>query len=152
MFELMRRRSVLALLLLAHGLAGCAREPAPFSDQNASALIRILAGAIGSRPIGTPANARARAYIIGQVRIFGFDVRVQEAEARAGSAGLTARVSNIIAVRAGRRPEAIGLLAHYDSVSDSPAPRMMDWALPFRSRPRACLRHAPIATGASWCS
>jgi Peptidase family M28 len=116
----MQRRRVLALLLLAHGLAGCAREPAPFSDQNASALVRILAGAIGSRPIGTPANARARAYIIDQLRIFGFEVRVQEADARAGSAGLTARVSNIIAVRAGRRPEAIGLLAHYDSVSDSP--------------------------------
>ena len=69
----------------------------------------MLAGTIGSRPVGTEANARARAYIIDQLRLFGFEVRVQEADARRASLGRSARVSNIIAVRAGaplrsRRP------------------------------------------------
>jgi hypothetical protein len=34
----------------------------------------MLAGTIGSRPIGTPANARARAYITDPLRLFGFEV------------------------------------------------------------------------------
>jgi hypothetical protein len=80
----------------------------------------MLAGTIGSRPIGSPANARARAYIVDQLRLFGFDVRVQEAEARRISIGRAARVANIIAVKPGRRSEAIGLLSHYDSVPAGP--------------------------------
>jgi Peptidase family M28 len=89
-------------------------------EPNARAHIGMLAGTIGSRPIGTPANARARTYIIDQLRLFGFDVRVQEADARRASVGLTARVSNIIAVRPGRRSEAIALVSHYDSVPAGP--------------------------------
>ena len=80
----------------------------------------MLAGTIGSRPIGSAANARARAYIVDQLRLFGFDVRVQEAEARRISIGRAARVANIIAVKPGRRSEAIGLLSHYDSVAAGP--------------------------------
>ena len=80
----------------------------------------MLAGTIGSRPIGTPANQRAREYIVDQLRIFGFDVRVQEADARRPELGRTARVSNIIALLPGARREAIGLVAHYDSRPDAP--------------------------------
>jgi hypothetical protein len=80
----------------------------------------MLAGTIGSRPTGTPANTRARTYIVDQLRLFGFDVRVQETDARRGTIGRTARVANIIAVRQGRRPEAIGLLSHYDSTAVGP--------------------------------
>ena len=50
----------------------------------------------------------------------GYDVRVQDADARRAPIGLTARVSNIIAIRPGRRSEAIGLLSHYDSVPAGP--------------------------------
>jgi hypothetical protein len=118
-------RLSLLLTVLSIGLlsAGCSRPPGLFSEPNARAHIGMLAGTIGtigSRPIGTPANARARAYIIDQLRLFGFDVRVQEADARRAAAGLTARVSNIIAVRPGRRSEAIALLSHYDSVPAGP--------------------------------
>ena len=42
----------------------------------------MLAGTIGSRAVGTPANQRAREYIIDQLKLFGFEVRVQETEAR----------------------------------------------------------------------
>jgi hypothetical protein len=115
----MKRRSHLALLLLLAS-TGCARTPTLFSEANARAHIGMLAGTIGSRPVGTPANARARAYIVDQLRLFGFEVRVQEADARRASTGLTARVGNIIAVRQGRRQEAIGIVSHYDSVPYGP--------------------------------
>jgi hypothetical protein len=80
----------------------------------------MLAGTIGSRPVGTPANARARAYIIDQLRLFGFEVRVQEADARRAEIGRTARVANIIAIRQGTRRDAIGLVSHYDSSPSAP--------------------------------
>ena len=80
----------------------------------------MLAGTIGSRPIGTPANLKARNYIVDQLRLYGYDVRVQDADARRATIGLTARVSNIIAIRPGRRSESIGLLSHYDSVPAGP--------------------------------
>jgi hypothetical protein len=80
----------------------------------------MLAGTIGSRPIGTPENQRARQYVIDQLRLFGYDVRVQETDARRPDFGLTARVSNIIAVKAGAEKGAIALLSHYDSNPAAP--------------------------------
>jgi hypothetical protein len=111
----------LTLLILAVAAeAACSRPPGLFSEANARAHVGMLAGTIGSRPVGTPANARARAYIVDQLRLFGFDVRVQEADARRVSIGRTARVSNIIAIKAGQRSEAVGLVSHYDSVAAGP--------------------------------
>jgi hypothetical protein len=75
---------------------------------------------IGSRQPGTEAHARAREYIIDQLKIFGYQVRVQETDARRPELGRTARVANIIGVLAGTRPEGIGLVSHYDSRGDTP--------------------------------
>lgn len=118
----MRQRTsrLFVLILLPATLAGCGRSPGVFSEQNARVHVEMLAGTIGSRPIGSEANARARAYAIDQLKLFGYDVRVQEAEARRPEAGYTARVANIIAVRRGTRGEAVGLLSHYDSRADTP--------------------------------
>ena len=80
----------------------------------------MLAGTIGSRPIGTPENLRARQYVVDQLRLFGYDVRVQETDARRPDYGFTARVSNIIAVKAGAEKNAIALLSHYDSHPAAP--------------------------------
>jgi hypothetical protein len=80
----------------------------------------MLAGTIGSRPIGTPENARARQYIVDQLRFFGYDVRVQEIDAQRRELGSTAHVSNIIAVKAGPDRSALGLVSHYDSVPEAP--------------------------------
>ena len=80
----------------------------------------MLAGTIGSRAVGTPANQRAREYIIDQLKLFGFEVRVQETDARRPELGQTAHVVNIIASLPGARPEAIGLVAHYDSRPEAP--------------------------------
>jgi hypothetical protein len=98
----------------------CARTPPLFVTTNARAHISMLADTIGSRPVGTPANARAREYILDQMKQVGFDVRVQETDARRHELGLTARVSNIIGILPGQRPEAIAIIAHYDSSPDAP--------------------------------
>jgi hypothetical protein len=114
------RLSLLVASLVVYASAGCSRAPGLFSEQNARAHIGMLAGTIGSRPIGTPANAKARAYIVDQLRLFGYEVRVQEVDARRAPLGLTARVANIIAIRPGRRSEAVALVSHYDSVPAGP--------------------------------
>ena len=80
----------------------------------------MLAGTIGSRAVGTAENARARQYIVDQLRLYGYDVRVQEVDARRPDIGATAHVSNVIAVKAGADRGALGLLSHYDSAPDAP--------------------------------
>ena len=117
----MRQRNVIFLLLpLLPALAACSRSAGVFSEQNARAHVSMLAGTIGSRPVGSEANARARAYVIDQLKLYGYEVRVQETDARRPEIGRTAHVSNIIATLNGRRPEAIGLVSHYDSAPESP--------------------------------
>jgi Peptidase family M28 len=109
-----------AILLLVFGAGACARDPGIFSEQNARAHVSMLAGSIGRRPIGTEANARARAYVIDQLKLYGYEVRVQEIDAQRPELGRTAHVNNVVAVLAGQRSEAIGLVSHYDSAPDSP--------------------------------
>ena len=113
-------RPVTLLFALLPALAACSRSAGVFSEQNARAHVSMLAGTIGSRPVGSEANARARAYVIDQLKLYGYEVRVQETDARRPEIGRTAHVSNIIATLAGRRPEAFGLVSHYDSAPESP--------------------------------
>jgi hypothetical protein len=113
-------RPLILLLPPLLALTGCARPSGTFSEENARRHVDMLAGTIGSRPVGTAANARARAYILNELRQYGFDVRVQETDARRPEVARTARVSNIIAVRRGARDEAVGLLSHYDSAPEAP--------------------------------
>jgi hypothetical protein len=101
-------------------VAGCTRPAPRFSLGNARAHVQMLAGTIGSRAVGTAANTRAREYIVDQLRLYGFEVRVQETDARRPDLGATAHVFNVIAVRAGAEPSAIGLVSHYDSSPDAP--------------------------------
>jgi peptidase M28-like protein len=115
-----RRKAATLLLVLLPAVTACSRNAGVFSEQNARAHVSMLAGTIGSRPVGSEANARARAYVIDQLKLYGYDVRVQETDARRPEIGRTAHVSNIIATLAGRRPEAIGLVSHYDSAPESP--------------------------------
>lgn len=112
-------RAILVCLVCAVSF-GCAREGEVFSVRNARAHVEMLAGTIGSRPPGTPAHARARAYVIDQLRLYGYQVRVQATDARRPEIGKTAHVSNIIAVLPGAKPEGVGLVSHYDSRGDTP--------------------------------
>ena len=116
----MRWPRVIAAAVLLITTTACSRPSGLFSEANARAHVGMLAGTIGSRAVGTSANARAREYIVDQLKQAGFEVRVQEADARRPELGTTARVANIIATLAGSRREAIGVIAHYDSRPDAP--------------------------------
>lgn len=117
---MLRRVLLSAAVLGTLASVSCSRPAGLFSGQNARAHVSMLAGTIGSRAVGTPANQRAREYIIDQLKLFGFEVRVQETDARRPELGQTAHVVNIIASLPGARPEAIGLVAHYDSRPEAP--------------------------------
>ena len=80
-----QRRAATLLFALLPALAACSRSAGVFSEQNARAHVSMLAGTIGSRPVGSEANARARAYVIDQLRLYGYDVRVQETENNAAT-------------------------------------------------------------------
>ncbi len=99
-------------------LAGCGRAER-FNVDNARAHVERLASG-GSRDSGTPANEKARAYLIETLQLYGFDVRVQETDAVWREAGVTTRVANIIAVKPGTQRDAVGLVSHYDSVAWGP--------------------------------
>ena len=109
------RVTTCGLLLVLTLLSGaCARQAdVRFSVENARAHVDMLAGTIGSRPAGSANNAKARAYLIDQLRLYGFDVRVQETDAVRPEMGLTARVANIIAIKAGTKPDAVVGMAIY---------------------------------------
>jgi len=115
-----QRRWLTPFLLLALSTAACTRSAPRFSVDNARAHVEMLAGTIGSRPSGTPENTRARQYVVDQLRLYGFEVRVQETDARRADVGRTAHVANVIGVRAGTERPAIGLISHYDSVAEAP--------------------------------
>src|SRR3954462_3995957 len=115
-----RRRWPAALTLALASLAGCSRQSdVPFRVDNARVHLDRLTDA-GPRPTGSAANAAARAYLVDQLRLYGFDVRTQTVDASRPEYGRTMRVTNIVATRAGSRQDAIALVAHYDSVPIAP--------------------------------
>jgi Peptidase family M28 len=100
----------------------CAERPPGrrFSVPAARAHVDMLAGTLGIRAVGTQANQRAREYLVGQLQQMGFQVHIQEADAARPNVGQTARVANIVGVLPGTVPDAVALVAHYDSTPDGP--------------------------------
>lgn len=105
--------------LIAVVAASCAAPTDP-GVARARATIDELAGTIGSRPVGSPADTRARTYVAAALGEAGLSVRIQETDAVAPSLGVTAHVANVIATRPGADRAAIALVSHYDSVLDGP--------------------------------
>lgn len=127
------------LLLLAALVAGCdtAAEPSPVqpagaadpaslaetSTTQASQAPRFDSARawehlraqvdIGPRVAGTPANARTRAYITGQLESMGITAVEQPFEARTPLG--TVKMANVIATLPGERPERIILASHFDT-------------------------------------
>ena len=107
-------------VIAALAIPGCARQSAvPFRVDNVRAHLDRLTNA-GPRPTGSAANAAARAYLVDQLRLYGFDVRTQTVDATHPTYSRTMRVSNIVATRPGSRQDALALVAHYDSVAIAP--------------------------------
>ena len=125
------------------------RTDVRFSVENARAHVDMLAGTIGSRPAGSANNAKARAYLIDQLRLYGFDVRVQETDAVRPEFGLTARVANIIAIKRGQQARRDRPRSRTTTRSPKrPARWTMGWASRCAWKRRACWRRrrdAPTA-------
>lgn len=110
--------------------AGADAPPDAFSA--ARALEHVKALAVEPRPTGTPANARAREYLLERLGAMGVEAEVQEAVSLGarGSLVRAARVYNVLARLPGRGTGggngggggkgSVLLMAHYDSVPWSP--------------------------------
>ena len=105
------------LLFVAAALAcaGCMEPPTDFAVERARRHVEVLGRDIGSRPIGSPANAAARAYLSQQLAALGFETRLQSAVAH-NARGVTGLVHNVIGTLDGRRAEAVVLVADRKSV------------------------------------
>lgn len=69
--------------------------------------------AFGPRPAGSPALARARAYIVDEVRRAGVSVRVESFDATTPHGRLP--MANVVASLPGRRRDVIMIAGHYDT-------------------------------------
>lgn len=93
-----------------------------FSLERALADVAVIAAE--PRPTGSPAHARAREYLLRELRAAGLEATVQESVVRAGAPPAVhrlTRVRNVIGHLRGRgEGDAILLAAHYDSVPAAP--------------------------------
>jgi Zn-dependent M28 family amino/carboxypeptidase len=107
------RLGAIALALLTLPLApGGAWAAARFDGARALHHVSRLV-ALGPRPAGSPAGARAREYIAADARKLGLEVRVQPFTADTPHGRLA--LANVVAVLPGRRPDVILVGGHYDT-------------------------------------
>ncbi|MEV4224906.1 M20/M25/M40 family metallo-hydrolase [Nonomuraea sp. NPDC049725] len=119
---------VLAAVVVLTALANSTMQPlpasAPAGEFSAGRAMRHLERfATEPRPIGSPAGARARDYLVKELRAAGLDVRVQRAVGANPSTGLASfgQVHNIVATRPGGDPTGtVVIAAHYDSAAMGP--------------------------------
>jgi len=105
-------RAALAALLVALTL-GAAEAAEKFDGGAALKHVERLV-AIGPRVAGSPGGARARDYIVGELKkLPGAQVQVKAFEADTPHGRL--KMANVVAVLRGRRPDVIMLAGHYDT-------------------------------------
>ena len=111
---------VVALLLGALVLPFAVAPPAaqdlrlPPSFDGAAAMRHVeRLVAIGPRPAGSPGAARARAYIIDELKKSGVSAKVEAFDATTPHGRLP--MANVVAVIPGRRPDVILIAGHYDT-------------------------------------
>jgi Zn-dependent M28 family amino/carboxypeptidase len=108
------------LVLVALAAVAATAPPAPAGPAR---VPRFDAGAawrdverlveFGPRPAGSAALARAREYIVGELRRAGLEVRLGSFEARTPDGPV--KMCNVVAMLPGRRREVIMLAGHYDT-------------------------------------
>lgn len=101
----------LAVAVLAAGAAGATAAP-HYDGLAALAHVSRLV-ALGPRPAGSPAGARARDYIVAELKKLGVQVRVQAFTAETPHGVLA--MANVIGVLPGRRADVIVVAGHYDT-------------------------------------
>jgi len=88
------------------------RLPPSFDGAAAMRHVERLV-AIGPRPAGSPGAARARAYIVDELRKAGVSAKVEAFDATTPHGRLP--MANVVAVIPGRRPDVILIAGHYDT-------------------------------------
>ena len=111
----MRAGAAGVALLVAATVAPAAEPSKAAAPFDGAAALRHVARlvALGPRPAGSPAAAKARAYILGELRAAGVAARVEPFEADTPHGRL--KMANVVAALDGRRPDVIMLAGHYDT-------------------------------------
>ncbi|HSE92648.1 MAG TPA: M28 family peptidase, partial [Methylomirabilota bacterium] len=80
-----------------------------------AAALRHVAAlvALGPRPAGSPASARARDYIVRELRRAGVEARVERFDTDTPHGRLA--MANVVGIVRGRRPDTILVGGHYDT-------------------------------------
>lgn len=107
--------ALLTLLIAAVLGPASAQEARPASRFDGAAALRHVEQfvAIGPRPAGSPAGARARRYIVDTLRTAGISARVEPFDADTPHGRLA--MANVVAVLPGRRQDVILIAGHYDT-------------------------------------
>jgi Zn-dependent M28 family amino/carboxypeptidase len=108
-----RRLAIAVLAMLLAASPAVAAGPTTFDGAAALRHVERLV-AIGPRVAGTPGGARAREYIVGELRKLGgvqVTVRRFEADTPDGRQSM----ANVVAVLPGARPDVVMLASHYDT-------------------------------------
>jgi glutaminyl-peptide cyclotransferase len=111
----MRIGLALVLILLAGLVPLGAQETRPAPSFDGAAALRHVERlvAIGPRPAGSPGAARARAYIVDELRKVGVSARVESFDAVTPHGRLP--MANVVASLPGRRQDVILIAGHYDT-------------------------------------
>ncbi|HEV8375812.1 MAG TPA: M28 family metallopeptidase [Candidatus Polarisedimenticolia bacterium] len=110
-----------ALLISVFLLGSCRRNEGklPEAAPRLMGHVRVLAKEIGPRPTGSPAEAKARRYILKSFQEAGLQAREEPVGSvrLSESSDLILDSANVVGVLAGREPRAILIGAHHDSRS-----------------------------------
>ncbi len=104
--------TIVALAALAPLAAQDTRLPPSFDGAAALRHVERLV-AIGPRPAGSPGAARARSYIVDELKKAGVSAKVESFDAMTPHGRLP--MANVVAVIPGRRPDVILIAGHYDT-------------------------------------
>ena len=104
--------AIVALAVLAPLAAQDTRVPPSFDGAAALRHVERLV-AIGPRPAGSPGAARARSYIVDELKKAGVSAKVESFDAMTPHGRLP--MANVVAVIPGRRPDVILIAGHYDT-------------------------------------
>jgi hypothetical protein len=91
-----------------------------FSAERARSELTRLLGDESPHPVGSPANRAVKERLIARLQDLGLEVDEQRAVGCGAHRAVCAPVENVVVDVPGERPDAIALLAHYDSVPPGP--------------------------------
>lgn len=116
---LQRTFASLAIAVAFTLVSGSALAQTPFSQDSAYAYLKVIAGTIGARPMGSPAERAAMNYAVEQFRSFGLDeafvMPMREAVSTTLGSGVNTNSGIAVGVLKGATDRVIVIGGHIDS-------------------------------------